>query len=234
MTNPVLLNNVDHHGLRVILRHGADHGDATNQLLVFPTEFDAVGREFPILFRRDQDRGWIAVALLGFDRDENLFLEGDAWTSRHVPAIQQRGPFSIALSGPDGDPQIRIDLDDPRVSRDDGLPLFLPQGGNSPYLEHVAGVLRAVFNGHRAMAPMFAAFEEAGLIRPVTLDVQLDDAKRVAIPEVFTIDEERLATLDGPALETLNRAGFLRAAFLAAASLGNLARLIDLKNRKAG
>jgi len=53
MTNKVLLNNVDHADLRVIVRPAAEYGDSVNQVLVFPTEFDDVQREYPIFFRRD-------------------------------------------------------------------------------------------------------------------------------------------------------------------------------------
>jgi hypothetical protein len=45
-------------------------------VLVFPTEFEALQREYPILFRRGRQRRLQAVALLGLDRDENLFLDG--------------------------------------------------------------------------------------------------------------------------------------------------------------
>src|ERR1044072_4866376 len=97
MTTRPLLNNVDHHDLRVIVGHSAAFGDAINQALVFPTEFDAVQREYPILFRRDAAEGLQAVALLGLDRDENLFLDEAGWHARYVPAGQQRGPFPIGL-----------------------------------------------------------------------------------------------------------------------------------------
>ncbi len=53
MTN-VLLNNIDHHDLRVITRHGAEFGDGINQVMVFPTEFDSVAREYPIVFRKNR------------------------------------------------------------------------------------------------------------------------------------------------------------------------------------
>lgn len=238
MTNIVLLNNVDHHDLRVITRHGPEFGDAVNQLLVFPTEFEAVQREYPIVFRRDQEGALRPVALLGFARDENLYLDAAGWQARHIPAIQRRGPFSIALQEQviDGEarqePVIRIDLDHARVSRTEGVPVFLPHGGNSPYLEHVTGVLRTILTGNGLMAPMLAAFESLGLIRPVNIEIEGDN-QSFSIPEVFTIDEERLAGLGGTEMEALHRSGFLRAAFFAAASLGNIPRLIELRNRKA-
>ena len=37
----------------------------------------------------------MAVALLGFAKGENLFLENGGWTSDYIPAIQRRGPFAL-------------------------------------------------------------------------------------------------------------------------------------------
>jgi len=175
-----------------------------------------------------------AVVLLGLDRDENLFLENGAWQARYVPAVQQRGPFSIALNDNPAQtgPMIHVDLEHPRISRTEGEALFLEHGGNAPYLEHVTGLLRTIYLGIEASRPMFAAFEEAGLIEPVQIEIKLSDAEQYNLPQYHAIAEERLAALDGSALERLHRQGFLRLAFQAASSLGNISRLIDLKNRK--
>lgn len=235
MTNTVLLNNVDHADVRVIAHHAAAFGDSVNQVLVFPTEFNEVQREYPIVFRRDPNGALQAIALLGLDRDENLFLDESGWQGRYVPAVLQRGPFLIGLQerAADGaEPMIHIDLDHPRVSRSEGLRLFMPHGGNAPYLEHIAGVLRAIYAGMEASAPMFAAFEEAGLIQPTSIEIALDDSRKYMLSDLFVIDGNALAQLDGARLERLHKAGFLALAFLVAASLGNVSRLIDLKNRK--
>jgi hypothetical protein len=238
MTTAVLLNNVDHADLRVVTRHAAEFGDSINQVLIFPTEYEEIQREYPILFRREPNGGFQSVALLGLDRDENLFLDAQGWQARYVPAVQRRGPFMIGFQEREEggevrrEPMIHVDLDHPRISATEGEPVFLPQGGNSPYLEHVAALLRVIHQGLELSGPMFAAFEELGLIRPVAVEVQLDDAEQYVLPDFLTIDEARLAELDGAALERLHEGGFLRAAFLAAASLGNVSRLIDLKNRR--
>ena len=65
MTNKVLLNNVDHADLRVIVRPAPEFGDSVNQVLVFPTEFDEIQREYPIFFRRDPNGALQSIALLG-------------------------------------------------------------------------------------------------------------------------------------------------------------------------
>jgi hypothetical protein len=229
-----LLNNVDHHDLRVITRHGAELGEAVNQVLVFPTEFEAVQREYPIVFRRDAEGALRPVALLGLSRDENLFLDAAGeWQARYIPALFQRGPFSIAApESPEGEPMIRIDLDHPRVSRTEGTPVFLPQGGNSRYLEQVTGVLRAIYLGHHLLEPMIAAFAAAGLLVEVNLEARVGETEVHAISGVFTIDRARLAALSASELAELHQGGFLQAAFFAAASLGNVQRLADLKGRR--
>ncbi|MBC9033417.1 SapC family protein [Sphingomonas sp. JC676] len=237
MTNRVALDNVAHHDLKVALRHGAAYGDGVNQVLIFPTEFEEAQREFPILFRRDPAEGLQAVALLGLDRDENLFLEGDRWTGRHIPVLQQRGPFLIGLAAtataPGGpEPTIHVDLDDPRVGAADGEPLFLPHGGNARYLDHVTQILALIYAGMEAAPPMYAAFDALELLQPVALEVMLNDEERYTIDGFEMVARERLAALSSGGLEQLHRAGYLSAAFLLAASLGNISRLIDRKNAR--
>lgn len=227
----VLLNNVDHHDVRIITRGGAEFGDAVNQVMLLPTEFEQAQREFPIVLRPDAEGQLRPVALLGLAKDENLFLEPDSgWTSSYVPALLQRGPFSIAASErADAEPMIRIDLDHPSVSRSDGIPVFLKHGGHSGYLDHITGVLRAIYVGHHLLDPMVEAFASAGLLRPVNLQLQVGEGEIYAISDAVSIDRERLAALTAPELEGLHKGGFLQSAFFIAASLANVQRLVDRK-----
>lgn len=242
MTNTVLLDNIAHQDLRVIVRHGTEFADNINQVLVFPTEFAELQREYPIFFRKDAAGAFQSVALLGFDRDENLFLDERGWQARYIPAIQARGPFMIGLQDREikgeirSEPMIQVDLDHPRIANGngEGEPVFLPHGGNSPYLEHVAAVLRRIHQGIELSGPMFEAFDAAGLIEPVTVEIKLSETEQFKLQDYYTIGEERLAQLDGETLARLNAAGYLGLAFLAAASLGNVSRLIDMKNARRG
>lgn len=237
MTRPVALDNVLHQDLRVAFRHGAEFGDAANQILIFPTEFEAVQREFPILFREAEGEGLQAVALTGFDLDENLFFDGARWTSRYIPALQQRGPFSIGIpgdaAGPEEGPTVHVDMDDPRVGVDSGELLFLPQGGASRYLDHVARVLGRIHGGIGAAAPVYALFQDLGLLEANVIEVTLHDEQRYRIDGFQMLSRERLDALDIAALERLHRAGVLGLAHLVAASLGNMSALIERKNARA-
>ncbi|OYW85788.1 MAG: peptide ABC transporter permease, partial [Hyphomonas sp. 32-62-5] len=181
MSQPVLLDNVEHHDLRYISGHGPAFGDSVNQTPVFPTEFAEIQREYPIFFRRDHQGAFYAVALLGLDKDENLYLTGTEladtqWNARYIPAMIERGPFLIGFQTRDIDgetrrePMILADLSHPRLSRTDGEPLFLPHGGNAPRLERIARTLRTIHTGAEVMPAMFAAFEAAGLLAPIEVD----------------------------------------------------------------
>lgn len=238
MTQIVLLNNVDHADLKVIRRHGPATGDAINQARVFPSEFEAVQREYVILFRRDAEGAYQSVVLLGLDRDENLFLDGEAWDARYIPAVQNRGPFSIGLHreglAGDREPKINIDIDDPRVGHAEGEPLFLAHGGAAPCLEAANRTLATLYRGLEMEKPMFEAFAAADLIEPVSIDITVSGGRRYDVEDVFTIGRERLGGLDGSALEQLNRSGWLEHAFHVASSVGNLDHLIALRNRKSG
>lgn len=236
MTRVTPLNNIDHAGLRVRTGAGAAFGDDLNQVPVFPAEFEETQRDYPIVFRGEEGGGYRAVALLGFDPRENLFLGERGWTARYVPAIQRRGPLSIGLRAADGsgDPAtvIHVDLDHPRVSASEGEPLFLPHGGNAPLLEQMTDALRTIHEGRAATRALAQALDDAGLLEPVVLDAEVGDGRRYRIADVFTVARERLMALDAPVLHELNRAGFLPLAVLAAASLGNMARLAELKRDK--
>ncbi|WP_260598167.1 SapC family protein [Sphingomonas endolithica] len=232
--NPVQINNIDHADLRVSPRAGAAFGDAANQALVFPAEFEELQREFAIVFRR-RETGLQAYALLGLDSDENLFLSGDRWTSRYVPASHRRGPFSIGIArGEDnepGEPMLHVDMDDPRVGDDAGLPMFLEHGGNTPYLEHITGVLRLLYDEMARAPAAYAALDDAGLLATVTLTIDVSEERRYTVPDVLVVDVEQLAALAGEPLERLHRSGILRLAILVAASLGNIQQLIARKQQ---
>lgn len=236
MSDPVLLNNVDHQDLRIRADYGAELGDAVNQVTVFAPEFENLSREYPIVFRRDAAGAFRAVALLGFAQDENLYLDGRLWDARAIPALVARGPFSIGLpkTGEAGEPMIHVALDHPRISREDGHRVFLDHGGNAPYLDHVSAMLRMIYAGTRIGPAMIAAFDEAGLLEAATLHLDAPDGRRFVVPDVWTISQARFAALDGAQLAKLHAGDFLRCAVWLISSLGNLSALLDRKLARDG
>lgn len=240
MSNTVLLSNTEHKDLKIDTRHCARYGDNVNRTLVFSTEFAELHKEYPILFHEDPESGaFQAHAILGFDKDENLFLGEDDWLGNYVPAILARGPFLIGFQDRDTEgtvrkePVIHVDMDNPRVGSDDGQAVFLPYGGDTPYLEKIMRTLQVIHQGAMFDKIFFETLESMNLLEPVSIEVTLSNVEQINFPGYQTISGERLSQLDGDSLHELNKQGILGLVFFAVSSLTNFQRLIALKNKKA-
>lgn len=232
MPNPVLLNNVDHHDLRVVTASGRGHGDEVSSVPTFPAEFRDLQAYYPIAFHVGENGQVQPLALLGLRQGENLFLQDDHWDAPYLPLAIRRQPFLIGLSN--GEPLIHIDLDHPRVSREAGVgeALFLEFGGNTPFLEHAASVLRSLHDGLHENLAFGQVLQQHALLEPFVLDVQLDNGEQHRLAGLHAIAEERLHALDGSVLQALARNGYLQAIHMAMASLSHLRDLIDRANRR--
>lgn len=233
-----MLNNVAHKDLRVATRFGASCGDDIGMVPAYPTEYAELVREYPIFFRKNEDGEYQSVVLLGFGVNENLFLDGEQWKATYLPAHIARGPFLIGFQEQDVDGELRheavinVDLDHPRVNFEEGEAVFLPQGGNSPYLEHVTTLLRGIRDGVEGGKAMYAAFDALDLIQPLTLDIKFDNEHGANVTGLLGIDRERLAALDAESLHSLHRSGYLEGAYLVLASMHNMRRLMAEKQRR--
>lgn len=240
MAKHVLLNNVTHKDLRVITDFSAAYGDNLGSTLTFPTEYADVHREYPILFQKNENTGkFQSILLLGLKSDENLFLDGvGGWSASYVPAVVERGPFLIGFQdqsrdgGSERAPVVHVDIESPRISNTEGKAVFLDHGGLSPYLDKISQLLNRIYEGMQVSDVMFAAFAELDLIEPVNLEIALNERETYRLSGNYTIHREKLANLNGADLERLNRSGFLRCAFLAVESLGNIQHLIKLKRSR--
>lgn len=231
MNNHVLLNNVDHKDVRIITRRGAQFGDNVNLAVSFPAEFRDLQAHYPIVFRKtNEGAGFEAVALFGFQDGENLFLEGDKWDANYLPLAIERQPFMIGVSAAGGDPMVYIDAASPRVSTTEGEPAFLPHGGNTEFLERSNSILLSIYHGIDAAEAFVAALLEHALLESFVFDIELDDGSQNRLSGLYTINEDKLAALDGAALGRLHQAGHLQSIYMVLASLSNFRDLIERKN----
>jgi hypothetical protein len=231
MTNNVLLNNVDHKGLRIITTRGAQYGDDVMFALTFPSEFRNIQAHYPIVFRKNAQGQFDPIALLGFQEQQNLFLTPRGWDASYIPLTIERLPFLIGFSA-DKQPMVHIDLASPRVSRTEGEPIFREHGGNTDFLERMTSVLLAIHQGIAGVQPFVAALVEHELLESFVLDVQLANGSQNRLTGFYAINEEQLLGLSGVVLERFNRAGYLQAIHMAIASLSQFRALIERMNKR--
>jgi hypothetical protein len=235
MSQHVVLDSQAHRDLRVRTEASGALGDAVMACYAVPEEFRQLQNEFTILFRRDaESRDFSALALLGFEAGENLYLdEGGGWAARYRPLSLAIQPFLVGRSkNGEGDSQLHIDLGHPRVSLDgQGIRVFDEAGRPTAYLDAIAARLGALDEGHRSSGEFFAALERHKLIEPFALDVTLNSGAQHRMVGYHLINEDRLAALDSAALAELHGGGHLEPIYMTIASLANLSKLVERKNR---
>ena len=236
MADVALLNNLEHQDLRIITDRSARYGDDVMQAVTFPFEFRNVQAFYPILFQQDGRGGYQPVALFGFQQRENLFLDDEGWQAGYIPAMVRREPFLIGFQDskdparPGRTRVLSLDLEHPRVSRETGEALFQPLGGRTPFLEDAADLLETIYTGIEHARAFVRALVEQDLLESVTFEIVLRDGSRNQLIGYHCLAEEKVQALSGAALGELHREGFLMPMFMVLASLGNVQRLIDLKN----
>lgn len=232
MTKPVLLNNVDHHALRVITQRGSRYGDGVMYAMTFPAEFRDLQAHYPIVFRKSEDGVNVEpIALFGFQEGENLFAGPDSWDATYVPLAVQRQPFLIGVGN--GELMVHVDLDSPRVSKTEGEAVFRDHGGTTEFLEQMNSTLLTIHQGLLSTPPFMEALLANELLESFVLDVELDDGSQGRLAGFYTINEDRLAALGSEALGRLHQAGHLQAIYMAVASLSQFRALIERKNNAA-
>ena len=237
MTRHVVLDSNVHRDVRVRTGVSPEFGDGVMACLTVPTEFRRVQNEFPILFRRDLDRGqFSALALFGFENGENLFVEDGQWTARYRPLALSIQPFLVGRSVVRDEAEVHVDLDHPRIAGagDEGVRAFDDDGRPTEFLESVIAGLDELDQGYRGLGDFFAALQRYELLEPFALDVELRDGSKHRLVGYHLIDEEKLRALEPGAVAELHSAGYLMPIFMAVASLSNISSLVARKNQRQG
>jgi hypothetical protein len=227
VTNVVILNSKAHRDLTVEAGPSARLGDAQHFVPVIVSEFPLLVVQCPILLSKDAETGaFYCGAMLGFDEGENLFLRPDGGFDGHRPLNLQRGPFFTAGS------DLAIDLESPRVGASDGQRLFTEEGGPTPYLESVMGLFQQLHPGLERSKVFVDTLLKLKLVEPVSIDVAFDDGQRRELVGLYTIDQDALRALPDEAALDLFRRGYLQLIYLMIASLKQIPRMAEAKNRR--
>ena len=239
MTKHILLDNVTHKNLKIITQRGAKYGDDIASALTFPSEFKDIQSHYPICFSQDPStQKFHAIALMGFEENENLFLDDRNWDASYIPLMIQRQPFLIGLpksqpaNGETSQLQVHLDMHHPRVSTTEGQSVFLTHGGNSDYLQNISAILEAVYFGQEESAVFSEFLLKYELLEPFTLEIELDDGSNNKLSGFSTINEEKLATLPIDILQKILVNGWLGSIYMVIASMANFRALIARKNRQ--
>lgn len=239
MANHQLLDNITHKDTRVITDQHPKFGDTQSYTRVMLSELKAAQSSYPLFFRKEAETGQFEIiAMFGLAQEENLFLDDDGWHAHYLPLTIARRPFLIGFqssddpASPDDKAVVHIDMDSPRISTTEGEPIFLPQGGQSPFLQGINSVLKAIYEGSQQTQPFVDTLLSMDLIEAVELKVQLKNDNKAEVTGLYTVQEDNLRQLSADQVAELHQKGYLESIYMMVASLQNMTKVIELKNAR--
>ena len=80
---------------------------------------------------------------------------------------------------------------------------------------------------------LFTLVDSMDLLEPVSINIKLSNVEEVNFSDYYTVNQEKLAKLDGASLAKLSQYGVLSLLYFVLSSMGNFQTLIELKNAKS-
>lgn len=239
MANPVILSSDTHRNVRVITTRGAEYGENVHMVPVVGEELINLVLDYPVYLIKSKETGKFGMnALLGFEPGENLYLQGEDWAASYLPLYMRRQPFLLAFSGEENEliekqqASIAIDMDSKRISYTEGEALFNEDGSKTPYLESIIPHLGTIGAGMESNEVFISELERHDLIESAQLNVTFANGDKKSFQGIHSVDMRKLYELKGDVLEPMNNNGFLQACYLMAASMGQVSKLVKMKNAR--
>lgn len=174
-----------------------------------------------------QGQGYVPVALLGLQPQQNLFvLPNGRWLGAYVPAQYRAYPFALRLYR-EGKKVLCVDMDSGLVNDTEGDAFFDTQGQLAAPVKPVLDFLQQLENGQVQTQRQCSALMAEQLVVPWDLRVK-QETGQYRVEGLYRIDEERLNQLDGDALVRLRQAGALALVHAQLLSMQHVQRLSTL------
>ncbi len=193
------------------------------------SEVNRLVADYPLFISKNSQTGeFVLVALLGFDENENLFVQNGEWLSSSVPLAFSRQPFLIDHS----DGSVLIDMQSESISLTDGEALFDEAGETTAFLQNKLSLLETIYNGAQPTQDFINLLQQYNLLESVQLDITFADQSQQNFDGLYTISAEKLASLDDHKVVQMHRQNCLEVCYLIHHSLQHMPSLIARKNAK--
>jgi len=207
-----------------------------NALPLSFTEFTVACRDYPIAFVGANTGSVIAMAVLGLERQQNLFATAeDDWdASLYLPAYVRRHPFWMTRVTVDGKERPeRVACVEKSALSDSGEPMFDAKGEPLPAWEARRKLL---FEFEADLARSEEMSRELGrhqLLESFSLQAQPNQGPPLAMTGMYRVSEQKLAELAPDDLKALLQKGILARVYAHLISLANFGRLLDRRAKQS-
>ena len=245
MTAHVALDVNVHKHLKLDPTRVEEAGADLHMIPVVVSEFMKLVVQYPIVLTKHAETGaFSCICLTGIEEGENLFLHNAQFDSQisfciidsnalYVPHNISRQPFVVGNDDTGkNDYVLCFDTDSKILNSEKGKAIFNADGSASQVLTNAQESLTALLYGEKQTSMFIELLLDMDLIVPLTLEITLASGANKTIQGLYSIDEDKLNALNNSQLNKLHTSGFLQSAFTQVASLGQIYRLIELKNQR--
>lgn len=218
---------------RVVLPEGRKLPQVFRTMTVLPlsfTEFTVACRDYPIAFVGADATNVIAMAVLGLENQQNLFVTGDgSWEApSYLPAYVRRYPFCMTRVTVDGKEQAeRVACVEKRALSDRGEALHDGKGEPLAAWEERKKLLFEYENDLVRSEEMCRELVRLQLLETFTMQAVPNQGAPISMTGMYRVSEQKLAELAPEKLKELVAKGVLSRVYAHLISLANFGRLLD-------
>ncbi len=222
---PEVLDREKHKALR-IKNADARFAAKNPSVPLVAAEFAEACLEYPIVFTKGNDGGWMAMALTGLQADTNAFVDTQGlWRARYVPASVRRYPFILAEGGKD-QLSLAVDMAAPHIGKE-GEAIFDDKGEPTEFVKKIMPLLADFQQQALLTSQLLKQLDEAGLLTQQNLQVRLGDERGAVVEGVWIVDEAKFRQLPDDKVLAWFKNGALMAIQAQLLSLRNLVPLLE-------
>lgn len=232
-TNIVPLNNDVHANLKVKNELRADLIAKEQVVPLVVHEFAHASGNYPVIFVKNSETGQFqAVALLGLEAGENLFVKEGRWQATHVPGVINNYPFKLVAHSEDEN-QFMLALDhDSDLVGEEGEALFDADKKETPYLERRREAIVQYFESGHVTTAFTALLVELDLLVARNLKLNVND-QEINLDGLYFVDEQKLNALSDEDFSTLRTRGFLPLIYAHMLSVHQIQRLAKMRMERS-
>ncbi len=235
MANIVPVRKDEHKNLKISAKRNLAHAANQHIVPVNAREFAQAATSFPVVFVKDPETSRVrSVVMLGLEGGENLYYQDENWHALYAPQVIGMVPFVLGLD-PDKEKTLTtcIDLDSPFVGEDKDLPLFDEEGKETDFFKNVQESLGRLYESEVASEKFIQEMVEGDLLQELELTISYADGENKKLVGIFTINEEKIQQLADDKILDFHKRGLFVPIYAMLASLGQINRLIQLRNERS-
>jgi hypothetical protein len=197
--------------------------DLTNCVLSL-SEFKEASKSLPIVFIKNENDEYSALAILGLDDKNSCIKEDGKWKhATYIPAFVRRYPFVFIQN--DDKLALCIDKDCKAVNKKKGKTLFDKKGEATEYTQNVMKFMEQYQNESIVTAAIIKDLDSWGVLEDAELTIKKDGEDDKKVQGFKRVNEQKLYELDDEKLVAITKNGIYKTIVYHIDSLVNFKRL---------